>query len=438
MPHLPIRRSANGIRGSRVTDLARVRARLVSVAGLVGRPVRLPSGDAVGRVVDVVVRWSDAAYPPITGLVARVGRRRSFVPIGDVATMSGAAVTLAATRVDVRDFVRRDGEGVLMEDVVDHQLVDVDGVQVVRASDLYLAEIAGRVCLVGVEVGVASLVRRLGPVRWRVRPAPDRVIDWGAIQPVGRPGAVQLDRRNRELRRLRPGDLADLLEALGTAQRDHLVETLDADVAADALEEMAEHRRDAVLRQLPPARAAAIVAEMEPDEAAEALRELDDEDREAILALVPRAAGAPLRRLLGYDEGTAGGIMTTVLVLARRHETVGAVVARLRGFDEHRADVEGVLVVDADGSLLDDVSLFELVLAGPDEPMGALVRPPWPLVIGPDAPLADVVDAVLSNRRGSIVVTDGEGRPIGRILADDVLDALTPARLSLHREVGAS
>ena len=310
-------------RAARVTEQRRVREQLVSVSGLVGRPVRLVDGAEVGRVLDVVVRWSGEPYPAVTGVVARVGRRRVFVPIGDVAELTGTAVTLSSTRLDVRDFERREGEVVLMGDVVDHQLVDIDDVQVVRASDLYLSPVGGRMQLVGVEVGVGSLVRRLGPQRWRSRPTPERVIDWADIQPLGRPGGVRIDRPNRELRRLRPGDLADLLEELGNPQRQQLVAALDVDVAADALEEMDEHQRDAVLRHLEPRRVAAIVAEMEPDEAVEALRELDDDQRAAVVAELPAAAGAALTALLGYPQDTAGGIMTTIIVVADEDDTVG-------------------------------------------------------------------------------------------------------------------
>jgi Mg/Co/Ni transporter MgtE len=279
-------------------------------------------------------------------------------------------------------------------------------------------------------------LRRLGPARLRTRATPERVIDWADIEPLGHHGAVQIDRRNRELRRLRPGDLADLLEQVGRPQRDHLVGALDADLAADALEEMDEQQRDEVIRNLDPQRAATIIAEMEPDEAAEALRDVDDERRDAIVDQLPAATGAAIRTLLGYSRDTAGGIMTTVVIFATETETVAEVAARLPQYDDHRSDVDGVLIVDADGRLLDDVSLFELLVADRDAPMGSLAGPPWPIVVEVDATLDEIVDATLSNRRGSIVVADGEGRPLGRILADDVLDALAPGRSRLHRDVG--
>lgn len=192
---------------------------LVSVAGLAGRPVRDGTGEVVGRVVDLIARWDGVAYPPITGLVVRVGFRRAFVPIEHVEALADDGARLSTSMLDLRDFVRRQGEVQLVRDVIDHQLVDVDGVRVIRASDLYVARLAGTCRLVGVDVGLGTLARRLGPARWRTRPTPERVIDWGAVQPFGSFGQpLQLRRPNQSLRALRPAELADLLEELGSVR----------------------------------------------------------------------------------------------------------------------------------------------------------------------------------------------------------------------------
>ncbi len=214
-----------------LTHRAPARHHLISVAGLVGRPVRLTDGPQIGRVADVVVRWASDIYPALTGLVARMAGHRTFVPFARITELGPDAVVLSSSVLDLRAFEQRDGETLLMADVVDHQLVDVNGVQVVRASDLYLAEVDARVRLVGVETGIVPLARRLGPARWRTRATPSRVIDWADIHPAGRGGAVRLDRANRELRRLRPADLADLVESLGHVDRAELVTTFDAELA---------------------------------------------------------------------------------------------------------------------------------------------------------------------------------------------------------------
>jgi CBS domain-containing protein len=401
------------------------RQALVSVAGLIGRPVVDSAGQEVGRLVDVVVRWGIATYPPVTGLVAQIGRRRAYVPEASVAELRRDGARLASTRLDLRDFVRRPGEVSLMHDVVDHQLVDVNDRRVVRPADLYLAEVSGRRRLVAVDVSVGSLLRRLGPARWRTTPTPARVIDWGDIQPLDKDGRLKLREPNRQLHRLRPDEVADLVADLGRAQRQQLLEALGTGLAADVVEELSAEEVEALLRDAGPQRSAELLAAMEPDEAVDALRDFDDEEREEVLAAMAPQPAAQLRRLLRYQEDTAGGIMTISLVVCRAADTVADARARLREAAGHGTDIDGVVVADGAARVVDDVSLLELLLAEPDQPLADLVGEPFPVTVTVDAPLSEVVERLVDVRRNSLLVVDDEGRPVGRILADDVVDALT-------------
>jgi CBS domain-containing protein len=415
-------------RTKRLLALEAVAESLLSVAGLGGAPVVHSSGAEVGRLVDIVVRWEGEPYPPLTGLVVRVGRNLSWVPAKKIVELSQRKIVLRSAKLDLRDFSRRDNEVKLVDDVIDHQMVDVDGVRVFRAADLFLAQVGGGFRLVGADVGFSTLLRRLGPARWRSRPHPDRVIDWAAIQPFSDPGEpVRLSRANNELRRLRPGELADLLEELGRSQRQELLAALDAETAADALEEMESDELAVLLRDAAPEQAAALVAEMEPDEAAEALRDLDDETRDELLAAMPADVAGVLTGLLGYDEETAGGFMTSSIIAFPGDVTVADAQQKLRSLSEN-ADFDGVLVVDADGVLVDDVHMFDLFTAEPDQRLIDLTGTPWPVTVTTDVVLDEVVEAFVENRGSSVVVVDGDGRPLGRILADDVVDALLPDR----------
>lgn len=408
---------------------------LVSTAGLVGRPVRNRAGSEVGRLLDLVVRWQGEPYPPVTGVVVRVGRRKAYVPVDQVRELAADHVTLDSSRLDLRDFQRRAGEVILNADVVDHQLVDVDGVRVVRASDLYLARVSGVYRLVGVDVGFQTLLRRLGPSRWRRRPTPDRVIDWGAIQPfgttgtkVGPPGPMRLHTPNQALRRLRPSELADLLEELGREERQELLAQLEPETAADALEEMEPDELGALLRESTTEQAAGLLAEMEPDEAVDALRDLEPDEASELLAAMPPVIADRLRLLLLYREGSAGGVMTTNLVLVRPSQTVAEVRRILRAQAEHQADVDGVIIVDDAGRLVHDLGLFELLVAAKDDAVIDVAGPPEPVTVSPDATLDEVVERFIDSRGSSVLVLDDDDRPVGRILADDLVDALVPER----------
>ncbi|WP_210717791.1 magnesium transporter MgtE N-terminal domain-containing protein [Amycolatopsis acididurans] len=410
-----------------------VRGTVLSLAGLLGRVVVNQTGDEVGRLVDVVCRWAGEPYPPVTGLVIKVGRRRVYASAEAVRHVAPTRVALRSARLDLREFQVRGGEVRLGRDVLDHQLVDIDGVRVIRASDLYLAEMDGVWRLVGAEVGLKVLARRIGPSRWRARPAPEKVIDWSAIQALGgseQEGAaarqVRLRAANSALSALRPTELAELLAELGRGPRNELLEMVKPGAAADAMEEMDSPDLEALLREAPTGRAAALLAEMEPDEAVDALRALAGHDRDRLLTAMSGERAQGLRTLLDHREGTAGAAMTPVLVTAVETDTVADVAQRLREQTEHAGDLDAICVVGADGRLVDDVSLLELLLAGPETPIARLIGPPWPVTVDLGTPLREVVGHFIDARRQSVVVLDEDGRPSGRILADDLVDALVP------------
>jgi CBS domain-containing protein/sporulation protein YlmC with PRC-barrel domain len=434
-PSLPHPSALLHRRGNRLLTNRNARANLISVAGLVGKPVLNPNGEQLGRVADVVARWEGEPYPPITGLVVKVGRRTSFVTIDQVDHLEASRAQLRSGRVDLVGYHRRPSEVALIGDVLDHQLVDVDGIRVIRAADLYVTRAGGRLLLVGVDVGMHSLLRRLGPARFRARATPDRVLDWASIQPfTAGQGRVPLRSTNQELHRLRPADLADLLEQLGRTQRQELLDALEPDVAADALEEMESAPLAALLREAPGEQVAALIEGMEPDEAVEALRDLDeDRQRELLDAMSPERAAA-LGAMLRYPATTAGGIMTTRLLALDGSTTVGETRDRLREMVDHAADIDNVSVLDGMGRLVDDISLFEIATAASDSTkLVELMGEPWPITVRADASIGEVVECLAANRRSSVVVVDEDQRPLGRILADDLIDSLARDRGRLLR-----
>jgi hypothetical protein len=426
---------------------------LISLAGIIKGPVCNEQGAEVGDLVDVVARWDGhEPYPAVTGLVVRVGRRLAYVGVDQAAEFARDRVRLRSSRLDLRDFEARPDEVMLARDVVDHQLVDVDGVQVIRAADLYLAWVQevpsvsspGRPAtedadrarvlrLVGADVGAQTLLRRLGPKRWRGRPTPDKVIDWAAIQPfAGKVSNVRLRSSHDGLQRLRPGELADLLEDLGRSARQQLLASLEPETAADALEEMDPEELGALLRETPPEQAAELVANMEPDEAVDALRDLDDEERDELLEHMADDQREELVELLEYREDRAGGFMTTSLVCATPEEQVFVVRARLRAERDHEGDIDAVAVLDDAGRYLDDVSLFDLAIAEVDQTIGELMGEYAPVTVGREAELREVAHQLVESRRSSVIVLDEDRRPVGRILADDIVDALLPERGLFH------
>ncbi len=420
---------AKRIVGRRDSVLARksIRDSLVSVAGLIGRPVRDQDGRDIGRLVDVVVRHGEETYPPVSGLIVKVGQRKSFIDGARISKLTKDEIRLSSTKINLQDFTRREGESLLDADVIDHQIVDVDGLRVVRSSDLYLAPFDKEIRVVGVDISFVSFIRRVFPGAIRRRPTPEHVVDWASVASLADGGGVVRTSGSRAvLSQLRPADLADLIEDLAGREQGAFVELLDPELAADALEEMEEEELQGLIRGLSSERSAELLSRMEPDESAEVLRDLDDEHRESILEVMDSTVAKQLRELVSFDETAAGGIMTTHILIVHENDTVASALKLL--VDNRERDIsDGVVVVDSRGKLVDHIQVVELVAAGSTDLLSTLIGPPYPTAIGLDTPLDDVVDEFSNNRGSSIIVVDQKNKPVGRILADDLVDALVDA-----------
>ena len=184
-----------------------------------------------------------------------------------------------------------------------------------------------------------------------------------------------------------------------------------------------------LLRESDPDEAARFLAAMEPDEAVDALRDLPAATRGELLRRMAPTSAAALRELLGYPEDEAGGIMTSTLVVATTDDTVTEVVDRLADARGHDVDLDAVAVVNKEGSLVGDITLLKILLTmrtSPDTRISSLLDDEDVVTVRPHASANEVAGQLVEARRLSLVVVDDDGRPIGRILADDVLDALGP------------
>ncbi len=203
-----------------------VQASLISLAKLRKLSPTDEEGRGAGRLVDVVVRWTGSEpYPLVTGIVLQVGDRQVFQPVANIIRLDSRAVVVRKLESGASGFERREGELRLVQDVLGRQLVDVDGVKVLRADDLFLAPVLGKLQLVGGSGGSRGGLGRLLP---GAAGRDHRLVDWSAVHPFGDPGSeLRLQVPNEGLRRLRPGELADLLEDLDQPARDELTTTLD-------------------------------------------------------------------------------------------------------------------------------------------------------------------------------------------------------------------
>ena len=262
---------------------------MLYLSRVVGRPVRDRQGEPLGKVDDLIVAVGDR-YPPVTGLVVSAARRRIFLPWSAVESLDATGAVLHTRTIDIEPFQQRHNEILLRKDLLDRQIVDIDGRKVVRVNDLRLDDVEGHLHLVAVDVGAAGLTRRLGfegPFRTLARglhrTVPERYIDWEDVDPVESSiASVKLRVPHQGLGALHPADLAGILDQLAPPDRAGVLASLDDEAVADAMEEMEPEAQVEVMEDLHPARAADILEEMSPDDAADLVADLDQDTRDQI------------------------------------------------------------------------------------------------------------------------------------------------------------
>src|SRR5262244_175494 len=401
---------------------------MLYLSQVLGRPIRDLEGLRVATVKDVIVRLGTDEHPPVTGLVARYRRRDFFMSRWRMTDLNGQGVQLNSDILDLRPFVRRDGEVLLARDVLDTQLIDVDGKRVVRVNDVQIIEAAGDWRVTGADVSLQGLWRRLAPAGFAASRKPVEVLDWADVGYLATDAAtVQLKSSSDKLARLHPVEIARLAEALSYHHGTEIVEALDDETAAETLEEMPAESQARILGDMDEERAADILEWMSPDEAADVLLDLPEEKAEELLGLMESEEQADVAELLPYEDDTAGGLMTTEFVTLPRDLTVGAALARLREMAETPNMIYYLYVVESEGTwhLAGVIALRNLILADPAMPLEQVMRTEIQ-VAHPHDDAAEVAQKISEYNLLALPVIDDSGDILGIITVDDAMEILLP------------
>jgi magnesium transporter len=399
------------------------------VSELLGAPVRGPSGEAVGKVVDLLVA-PDADYPPIDALALKSphGQTR-VVPWSVVRIEDGDALRLTVGLDQAPEFQPAAHELSLANQVLDRQIIDINGVRVVRVNDLQLARANGAYRLVGVDVSSAALLRRLGA--GRVLGAlgvklQSRAIAWEDIEPVeGGEAGVKLRVPREDLARLHPSDVAQIISQLDQRHGKEVLEQLDDEAAADALQEVSPDLQVALIKGLDAERAADILDDMEPDDAADLLGDLEPEHAADLLRRMEADEAEDVRELLAYPDDRAGGLMTTDVVTVPAWADAAEAIALVRAKAADLDNVYYVYVVDEAGRLLGVLSLRELIVADPSTPIGRVMH--RELIRGRlDDSAEEVARLIAKYNLLALPIVDDVGVLKGIVTVDDAMDVILP------------
>ncbi|WP_407550074.1 CBS domain-containing protein [Streptomyces sp. Pv4-95] len=400
---------------------------VVFVSHLSGVAVFDPNGDQVGRVRDLVAMRRVGNRPPrLLGLVVEViSRRRIFLPMTRVTGVeSGQVITTGV--INMRRFEQRASETLVLGELLDRRVRVVETGEEVTVLDIGITQLPARrdweIDKVFVRKGKGGALRRKGETL---------TVEWSAVTGFSLEEHGQgAENLLATFEQLRPADLAGVLHHLSAKRRAEVAAALADDRLADVLEELPEDDQIEIIGKLQDERAADVLEAMDPDDAADLLSELPEEEKERLLALMRPEEAADVRRLMSYEERTAGGLMTTEPIVLRPDATVADALARVRDPDLSPALAAQVYVCrppdeTPTGKYLGLVHFQRLLRDPPFTLVSSIVDtdlPPLP----PDTPLPELTSYLATYNMVAAPVVDESGALLGAVTVDDVLDHLLP------------
>ncbi len=401
---------------------------ILHLSAVVGSPLRDADGERLGKVEDLIVRLGGVGYPPITGFLVSVAGRTSYLGADRVSQIGRDGVVLRKAKLDLRRFERRPEEVLLKRDLLDRQLINVQGARLVRANEIELALVAGSWRVVGVDTGPRGGLRRLLPKSLGTHIATGDFLDWAGVEPfVGHVPTVRLRVPHPKLAKLHPAQIADLVEAASRREGEEIIQAVgddDRELEADVFEELDDQHQREFLEDRSDAQVAAIVSRMAPDDGADIVGELDEERREQVLGLLPVSQRVKVRALLGYDPAEAGGLMSPDFVMLSGSTSAGEALDAVRRSRVEPAQLTTVFVSSRDGSLEGSVPVVALLRAETAQRLETFVKHETPC-LSPDASFEEVARQMADYNLTSIPVAV-DHRMVGVVTVDDVLAAMLP------------
>jgi CBS domain-containing protein len=404
---------------------------------LIDKTVVDPDGERFGKLAEVIVSPADP-LPVVAAYQIKTEDGAVFVPWNMLRIGHDArAFQLLRPYAKIHPYKIEEHDFSLVRDVLDKQIVDVHDYRVVRVNDIRLQELSdGRLALLGVDPGVRGLLRRLGLENavsglsrmLHFKQSPEQFIGWNDVESLPTHNAgepLKLKVSHEKLAKLHPADIGDILNQLAPADRREVLESLDIETAAEALAEADDDVQADIIKQLDQEHAADILEEMPADEAADVLGDIDKARREDLLGRMDANDRDNVEELLEYGDETAGGLMTNEYVAIQQDFTAQQTIDKLRELEPEAETIYYVYVVDHDEHLVGVISLRDLIVAKPDQPVSEfMIRGVKSIHV--DARIHDVAHKFERYKLLAIPVVDEDNELQGIITIDDTLEKMLP------------
>jgi CBS domain-containing protein len=403
----------------------------VFVADILGKAVLDPRGEEIGRVRDIAVEGG-SRLPRAVGLFLEKKKLSRYLPWEELSIFNKRIISSRKTEGEIPEAVPSPEHLLIGRDILDKQIVDINGAKVVRVNDVKLAEEGGSAYVTDVDVGMRGILRRLGierrggaffeAIRNPLRP---QLISWEYIQPL----EPKLDRLILSVSReavsdLHPADIAQIMSDLAPEERQEFFEKLDPETAAEALHELEPEVQADIIAEMDKEQAADIIEQMPPDEAADVIADLPTDKAQELLQLIEKEEAEDIHELLLHEDDTAGGLMTNEYLAYPPGITVGEALDRFKAEAREIEHVYYIYVVEEE-KLLGVVGLRELLTEDPGRTLAEVMHTKLKTARA-EMGQGTVAELISKYNLLALPVVDGEDCLLGVVTVDDVVDLLLP------------
>lgn len=410
---------------------------------IIGLKLYNADGDSIGRISDIVVHFGqhgtpceEPFRPMVVGVKIKIEGKWRFLSFAhiDVSRIESKFIFSCKKAVDLADK-EMENTLLLAKQIMDKQIVDINGRKLVRVNDVRLAMVPSGTYAVAVDIGTEGLLRRIGiseVLNKLLSPAKKNLetnfILWDDVAAVDDTTlAIKLSRASSKLQKLHPSDLADIIEEMGRTSRTKVFESLDEEKAADVLEELEPHAQAQIIESLPLEKAADVLEKMPADEVADLLDTLEDETAEMLLNEMDKESSEEVRELLEYPGNSVGSIMTTDFLSFRATMTVEETLRELRKQKPEPATIYSLLVIDSEEKLVATVSLRDLVVTEPEATLDKIMQRNAISVFDDDK-IDSLAEIISKYNLLAIPVTSRDMKMEGMVVIDDIVEDLLDER----------
>ncbi|NVO01684.1 MAG: magnesium transporter [Bacteroidetes bacterium] len=405
---------------------------------IIGKRIVDLEGNLIGKICDFLIDLipvsavDNTVRAKVVGIKIKMGDRKFIISNIDIEMFKENSKFKIICPKIIELPANLERECILLcENILDKQIVDINGRKLVRVNDVRMASVSTGIYAVAVDVGMEGLLRRIGIAKslkillsiFKAK-IPSEFILWDDVEAIDYNNLnIKLSMASSKLNTLHPSDIADIIEDLDKESRTKVFESLDDEKAADVLEELETHAQIHIIESLPVEKAADVLEKMPADEAADILEELEDDKVEKLLIEMESEASQEVRELMEYEENTVGTIMSTEFYAFNKTNTVAQVLKELKTDKPENENIYCLFVTNSQNELIATFTLRDLIVNEPDMILEQLMKVS-PITLLDEDKIDSIAEVISKYNLLAVPVIDKDKKLQGMVVIDDIVEDL--------------